>query len=163
MDNRQILSEILVQILGFAIVFFILKKLAWKNLLGTIDHRRQTIEDRFKDIENQKASLADLEKEYAKKLENIEEACRVKIQEASNVGVALARDIQEKARTDAQKMLDRAKAELEHDLAQAKITMRREIVELSGLMAEKVITEKIDPKEHERLVDRFLKELERVN
>ncbi len=163
MDNRQILSEIVVQILGFGVVFFILKQLAWKKLLGAIDHRRETIEQRFAEIDKQKARLVDLEKNYQKKLADIEETARAKIQEASKVGIELARDIQEKARLDAQKLLDRAKAELEQDLASARITMRNEVVEISGLMAEKVIASKLDPKEHERLVDRFLKELQGMN
>ena len=162
MENSQIIKEIIVQILGFAIVFLILRKFAWKNLLGMIDLRRQKIEEGFNSIEKQKKDLEDLEKNYRAKLEHIEQEARVKIQEASNIGVALARDIQEKARVDSQKMIERAKAEIDQDLAKAKLAMRNEIVEVSSLIAEKVLKEKIGEAEHKRLVDDFLKELEKV-
>ena len=162
MDNSHILKEVLVQIFGFVIVFFILKKLAWKNLLGMIDQRRGKIEAGFQDIENQKKSLAQLEKDYRARIENIEQEARVKIQDAANVGMGLARDIQEKARQDAQKMIDRAHAEIQQDIAKARVSMRADLVELSSLISEKIIREKLDAKEHDKLVDQFLKEIQKV-
>ena len=162
MENIHILKEVFVQIAGFAVVFFILKKLAWKNLLGMIDQRREKIESDFKGIEDQKQSLAQLEKDYRARLDNIEQEARVKIQEAANVGIALARDIQDKARQDSQKMIERAHAEITQDIAKARISMRGELVELSGMITEKIIREKLDAKEHEKLVDQFLKDLQKV-
>ncbi len=162
MENIGILKEVAVQILGFAIVFFVLKKLAWTNLLGMIDQRREKIAADFQDIEKQKQGLVQLEKDYRARLENIEQEARTKIQEAANVGVQLARDIQDKARQDAQKLVDRAQAEIAQDIAKARQTMRVELVELSALMTEKVVREKMDAREHERLVDQFLKDLQKA-
>ena len=163
MENINILKEIAVQILGFVIVFLVLKKLAWSNLLGAIDARRQKIEHSFDDIEKQKKSLEALEKDYRARLDKIEETSRVKIQEAANVGVALARDIQSQARTDAEKMVERAKSEIQQDIAKARLSMRDQLVELSALMTEKIVRQKLDAKEHERLVDQFIKDLEKVS
>ena len=162
MDNSHIIKEVIVQIVGFLVVFFVLKKLAWGKLLGAIDARRKTIEDSFLDIEKQKKSLETLEKEYKSRLETIEEASRIKIQEASKIGLSLAKDIQEKARMDSQKMIDRAKAEIDQDLAKAKISMRNDIVALSTLITEKIIHEKLDGPLHQKLVDDFIKEIEKV-
>ena len=54
MENSHIIKEVIVQIIGFLVVFFVLKKLAWGKLLGAIDARRKNIEDSFSDIEKQK-------------------------------------------------------------------------------------------------------------
>lgn len=162
MQNASILKEIIVQILGFAVVFFVLKKLAWTKLLGAIDARKKSIENQFLDIEERNKRLEALEKSYRQKLENIEEEARAKIQEASKIGVELARDIQEKARLESSRMVERAKLEIEQDLQKTKMQMRDEIVEISGLMAEKVIRQKLDAKEHERLVTQFIQDLEKV-
>ena len=162
MGNSQIIKEIIVQILGFGVVFLILKKFAWSNLLGAIDARRQKIEDEFMGIEKQKEGLANLEKNYRQRLESIEQEARVKIQEAANVGIALAKDIQESARQDAQKLIDRAQAEIEQDIEKAKLGFRDDIVSLSSLMTEKILGEKIDEREHAKLVDKFIKDLEKV-
>src|SRR5687768_5487200 len=112
MENQIILAEIAVQLLGFAAVFLILKKVAWSKLLGAIDARRRSIEEGFSDIERRKAAAEDLEKDYRRRLEAIEQEARAKIQEAAAQGQSLARDIQEKARKDAEKMIERAKAEI---------------------------------------------------
>ena len=165
MDTQVILRavpEILTQLLAFLIVLWILKKFAFGPILVVIDQRRKVIEDSFSDIDRKKTDLENLEKEYRRKLEHIEEAARVKIQEAANVGLSLSKDIQEKARIDSQKMIERGRAEIEQDLAKAKLSMRDEIVELSSLMTEKILEEKINPQEHEKLVDKFIKELERI-
>ncbi len=163
MGNKEILSEIIVQILGFGLVFLILKHFAWGKLLGAIDARRKKIGDEFAEIERQKKNLEDLEKDYRKRLDNIEQEARVKIQEASNIGLALARDIQEKARVDSQKLIDRAKAEIDQDLTKAKIGMRNQIVEISTLMAEKILSQKLDSSQNEKLVDQFIQQIERLN
>ena len=162
MDNSHILKEIAVQILGFAVVFLVLKKFAWNNLLGMIDTRRKTIEEAFAAIEQQKKALEQLEKEYKGRLEHIEQEARARIQEASNIGMSLAKDIQDKAREDSQKMYDRTKAEIDQDIVKARISMRNEIVEISTMMTEKILREKLDQKEQEKLVDKFIKELEKI-
>ena len=162
MENGNILKEIAVQILGFGVVFLVLRKFAWKNLLGAIDLRRKKIEDEFSDIAKRKLDLENLEKEYRTKLQRIEEEARVKIQEASNVGLALAKDIQEKAREDSEKLILRAKAEIDQDLAKVKLKMREEIVEISTLISEKVLKEKLSANDHEKLVNDFLRELEQA-
>ena len=162
-NNGQIIKEIIVQILGFGIVFLVLKKFAWGKLLGAIDSRRKSIEDSFLDIEKTKKNLEGLEKEYRQKIERIEQEARLKIQEASKVGIQLARDIQERARMDAEKVISRAHSEIEQDLQKAKIQMRDQIVEISGMLTEKVIHQKLDFKDQEQLVDQFIKDLEKVS
>lgn len=156
------LPEIFTQLLAFWVVFWILKSFAFKPILQIIDARRKKIEEEFTGIDRQKQGLENLEKEYRLKLAKIEDEARVKIQEAAAIGISLARDIQDKARQDAQKMVDRAKAEIDQDIAKARISMRGELVELSALISEKIIRERLNEAEHGKLVDQFLKELQKV-
>ena len=157
-----ILKEVAVQILGFGVVYLVLRKFAWKGLLGAVDQRREKIRSEFDAIEEQKKSLARLEKDYRARLENIEQEARAKIQEAAGIGTALARDIQERARLDAEKMIGRAQAEILQDVEKAKLSMRQEIVDLSSLLAGKILREKLNPKDHEKLIDQFIHDLEKV-
>jgi len=163
MENQRILSEIVVQILGFLIVFWILKRFAWKGLLGVIDKRRQTIADAFASLETKKQDLERLEVEYRSRLSNIEEEARVKIREASLEGQKLAREIQDQARREGQKMVDRAHEEIQRDIVQAKVGLRDQVVDVSALIAEKILREKIDEKEHDRLVKRFIQDIDSID
>ena len=162
MENNRILSEIIVQILGFGVVFFVLKSVAWSKLLGSIDARRKAIEDSFADIEKRKAAADALERDYRTRLERIEQEARQKIQDAANQGAALAKDLQDKARIDAQKLIERAQEEIRQDIAKAKLSMRDDMVELSGLLTEKILQEKLDEGQHRKLVDQFIREIEKV-
>lgn len=160
---QEALPEIFTQLLGFLIVFLILKHFAFKSILGVVDSRRKKIEDSFLEIDRQMKNLEDLEKDYRKKLEHIEQEARAKIQEASAVGVQLARDIQEKARGESQRIIDHARGEIEKELAQARLQLRDEVVGLSGLLTEKIIRQKLNEADHKKLVEQFIKEMEKVS
>lgn len=162
MDNQRIIGEIVVQLLGFAIVFLVLRKFAWSNLLGAIDARRKHIDDAFAEIERKQNDIEALEKRYKEKLEHIEQEARQKIQEAAAQGLVLAKDIQDKARADAQKLIDRARAEIEQDLAKARVKMRDDLVDLSGALTEKILREKLDAQGHKKLVDQFVNEIGKI-
>lgn len=162
MENNRILSEIIVQLIGFAVVFWVLRHFAWSKLLGAIDNRRRTIEDSFADIEKKKSAIDALEKEYRLKLDRIEQEARAKIQEAAAQGQSLSKDIQDKARQDAERIVERAKTEINQDLLKVRQALRSEVVEISTLISEKILKEKLDARGHEKLVEQFLKDLEKV-
>ena len=151
------------QLLGFLIVFFILKKYAFGPVLGILDARRRKIEQEFASIEKQKSDAANLEKEYRSRLDRIEQEARERIQEASKISEGLARDIQERARLDAQRISERTKADIEQEVMKARLSMRNEIVEISSLITEKILREKLDAREQEKLVNQFVKELEKIS
>ena len=156
------LPEMVTQLLGFLIVFFILKTFAFKSILGIIDARKKHIEDELTGVELKKKEIEGLEKEYRRRLEHIDEEARERIQEASKIGLTLAKDIQDKAKADVQKLFDRTHAELKQDITKARLSMRDEIVEISSLITEKILRERLDHKEQGKLVDKFIKELERI-
>ena len=159
---KNALPEMVTQLLGFLIVFFILKKYAFGPVLGILDARRRKIEQEFALIEKQKSDAANLEKEYRSRLDHIEREARERIQEASKISEGLARDIQERARLDAQRISERTKADIEQEVMKARLSMRNEIVEISSLITEKILREKLDAREHEKMIDKFVKELERI-
>ena len=159
---KSYLPEMGTQLLGFLIVFFILKKFAFGPILGIVDARRKKIEDEFADLENRKKGLETLEKEYRVRLDKIENEAREKIQEAAKIGQGLAKDIQEAARVDAKRLFERTQADIEQEIAKGRLSLRNDIIEISTLMTEKVLREKLDAQEQAKLVDKFLKELEKV-
>ena len=160
---KSYIPEMATQLLGFLIVFFILKKFAFASILGAIDARRSKIENEFADIEKKKKGLEELEKDYRLRLDKIEQEAREKIQDASKIGQNLAKDIQDAARLDAKRLFERTQADIEQEIAKGRLSLRNEIVEIATMMTEKVLREKLDAREQEKMVDKFLKELENVS
>lgn len=155
------LSEVVVQLVAFLIVFAVLKKFAWKPLLAVIRSRQERFENEWHEIEKAKQSVAALEKDYRLHLQKIEEEARAKMQEAVQEGRRLAREIQEKARAEAQDSFEKAKTNLELEVEKARISMRHEIAALSIHVAEKILNEKLESAQQEKKAMEILQELEK--
>jgi F-type H+-transporting ATPase subunit b len=155
------LSEVVVQLVAFLIVFGILKKFAWKPLLAIIRSRREKFEDEWHGIEKTKKDVAALEKDYRMHLQKIEEEARAKMQEAIQEGRRLAREIQEKARLESQETFEKAKANIELEIEKARLTLRQEIADLSIRVAEKILMERMDGSQQEKKALEILGELEK--
>lgn len=155
------LSEVVVQLVAFLIVFFTLKRFAWKPLLAIIRSRRERFESEWGGIEKTKQEVAALQKGYLAHLQKIEEEARAKMQEAVQEGRRLAREIQEKARLESQTSFEKAKANIELEVQKARLTLRQEIADLSIRVAEKILTEKMDAAQQEKKALEILGELEK--
>ena len=153
-------QEILTQALAFAILLFILKKLAWKPVLQLLQDRRDKIASSFEEIEKTKAELASLKTEYDKKISYIEEEARAKLEAVVQDGKKLSREIQETARNQAKEILDKAKEDITLEAEKAQDTLRKEIAGIVSQATERLIHEKLTEKKDEELILRFIKELE---
>lgn len=156
------LPEVLVQMIAFLIVFFTIKKFAWKPILALIKARQERFESEWGGIEKTKREVAALQKDYQAHLQKIEEEARAKMQEAILEGRRLAREIQEKARLESQASFEKAKANIELEVQKAKISLRDEVANLSIRVAEKILTEKMDSSQQEKKALEILGELERT-
>ena len=154
------IQEILTQVAGFLVLLFILKKFAWKPILALLETRREKIASGFSEIERAKQELATLRNDYDKRLAQIEEEARAKLQEAIGEGKKLSREIQDSARGQAKELLEKTKSDIELEVAKARVILRKEIANLAFAATERLISEKITDKKDEELITSFIKELE---
>ena len=154
------IQEILTQAFGFAILLFILKRLAWKPMLDLLETRRTKIAHSFDEIEKAKQELATLRSDYEKRLSHIDEEARAKLQEVVQEGKKVAREMQDSARSQAKELLEKAKEDISLETAKARVALRREITSLAFAATERLIQEKMTEKKDEELIASFIKELE---
>ncbi len=152
--------EVLVQLLAFLIVFWTLKKLAWKPILKGLDARKQKIQNELEKIEAAKKDIEKLRLDYAAHLQKIDDEARAKLQEAIDEGRRVSREIQEKARADAQSTFEKAKENLGLEIEKARLVLRREIADLAIHASERIIKEKMtDSKQQDKVLE-IIEELE---
>lgn len=144
MDYRQVMAEIVVQILGFLLALWVLKIFAWKPLLKLLDERRSRIEGSFKEIDVKNIEVAKLREEYTRLIADIEDETRHRIQQAVEEGRKIAGEIQDKARQDARSIIEKAKQDISLELAKAKVELKGEIAHLALSAAEKLIRKELD-------------------
>lgn len=156
-------AEVLVQLVAFLIVFFTLRKFAWGPIQKSLADRREHIRKSIEDVEKARLEMERLKADYELHLKKIEEEARAKMAETLDAGRLIAKEIQEKAREEAQKTFDKTKAALDLEVAKARVTMRREIADISIHVAEKILGDHLsDGKQREKasqLIDQLEKSL----
>ena len=155
-------SEIVAQILSFLLLFFFLRVFLWKRILNLLDERRKKVSSEFQKIEDLQKEAGNLKSEYTTKLNSIEEIAKTKIQEAIDGGRKTADLIIKEADTDAQEIIQSAKADIKYEITKAREELKGQIIDLALKAAEEVIGEKLTPEGDRKLVEGFLKEMDKA-
>ncbi len=155
-------SEIFAQIVGFLLLLFLLRAFAWKKLLKLLDDRRERIASEFKKIEDTQAEIAKLRAEYDKKLSDIDETSRTKIQEAMARAKQLAEEVRESSQRQARKILEKAEESIGIELAKAKEELKNKVIDLTINTTEKIIKEKLTEEKDRKLVSEFIEEIDKA-
>ena len=114
------------------------------------------------EIEKEKGHVAKLTAEYDARLKDIDNERRAKIVEAVEEGKKLAAEVKANAQAEVREMHDKAKADLEREVAKAKVQLRDDMIGMTMSAAEKFIGEKLDNEEHRRLIGNFIDGLEKA-
>jgi len=147
-------------LLSFAIVFFILKKYAWKPVMKMLYEREEGIEKALKEAEKARKSVEKLQSEHDRILN---EACveREKIfREANDIKEKIVSEAREQALVEKDKILNSARIAIEAEKNTAIKEIRNVAADLSLQIAEKIIRRELrnDQKQKE-LVEQMIQEL----
>jgi F-type H+-transporting ATPase subunit b len=154
------IQQVLTQIVAFLIMVWVLKKYAWKPVMGLLDERKQLIQSEFNSIEEQKKSVGMLTEEYNEKLRGIEAESKKQIQEAIVKGREMAHELEQETRAKAVLILNKAQAEVQKEIAEAKEQLKKDVVNLSMHAVEKIIGEKMDSQKDQKLIEDSLQKAE---
>jgi len=155
-------NEIVAQIINFLLLLFVLRIFAWKSLLKVLDERKARIASEMERIEQAKVQMAQFNLDYAKRMSRVEEESRKKIQEAVAEGRRVTDEIRKKAHEEAQDIINNAKANIRHELAQAKEELKDKIIDLTINATQNLVREKITEENDKQLVKEFLDRLDEV-
>lgn len=157
MEALGISANLLItQILNFIILFVLLRLLLYKPVLGMLESRKQKIQESLDYAERVKGDAAEQQKEFDRKLEEARREAQVAATAAAQVGEKEREAILAQARDDARKMIEQAKGQIEYERKQMMSDLREEVVRLSLLAAQKVVSTSLDDKTHRQLVSDFL-------
>ena len=153
------LQQILSQAVTFVLLVVVLKRVAWKPVLGLLDARRAKIEGDLRDAERIKAEMTALQQDYAQRLATIDEEARAKIQQSIQDGRRIASEIQDEARAQAQAVLAKSQETIQLELAKAKVGLRNELADLTTEAVHRLLKEKVTSAHDEKLIGSILDEL----
>lgn len=150
-----------VELIAFAIMFFILAKYIVPPINRAMTNRQDAIRKQFADLDQARDQAKSAEEEFRAQItEARHEAARIR-EEAREQGAAIIAEMREQAQADAARIVEHAHNQLEADRQQAVTSLRAEVGSLATELAGRIVGEALeDQARQSRVVDRFLADLE---
>ena len=146
-------------IITFLLLFYVLAKFAWKPLLGMLEERENLIKTSLNDAETARKELEKINLES----EAIITKARTDAQSILSDGKAAAEKIKDdtvvKAKEEANKIKEEAKLQIKAEKDKAISDIKKEVVDLSISVAEKLINKNISEQDNSSLIEESLKEI----
>ena len=153
------IAQVLLQAFCFYLTYLVLKKYAWKPVLGLIDERNAKIEEGFQSAEAAEKTAGELKDKYEEHMRGVEDEAREKINEAIGEGRRLAEKLVQRAQADAEKTQQQARETVQIELDKARLELKEDVVRMTLAAAEKLVGESMDDDRHRRMVESFVQEL----
>lgn len=154
------IGTIFWMVLGFSIVFFILKKFGWKVILQSLKEREQSIEEALLSAEKARAEMAALSADHDARLKESRAEREAMIAEARKIRAELIEKAKGDASLEADKVMDSARREMENEKRSAMNDIKAQVAELSIEIAEKILRKELSADEkRQALIRDMLDEL----
>jgi F-type H+-transporting ATPase subunit b len=145
------------------IVFFglllILSKYAWGPILSAVEAREKGIQASLDEAAARNEAAAGLLEQHRQQLADARRQANELIAEGKAAGDRVRKDIEEKARSEGQAIVERARAEIERERDAALEMLRKESVDLALAAASRLMGENLDQAKDREFVERYLDEL----
>ena len=147
-------------IVTFLGLLWALKKLAWSPLLEALETRQNAIRKSLDDAQQAKVELERLNAESGHIIQRARVDADAIITQSRSDGDRLREEIRAKARTEADHIVKNAERQIQLKTSRALEQIRREAVDLSVMIASKIIQRNLSKEDNERLIDEALKQVE---
>lgn len=157
--DQQLLNEVIFHGGTVLLLIFILAKLLFNPVRNMLEKRRLEISEEYKTIENNKNEALTLKAKYEEKIANIEQEKTDILEKARKLALHQENKMLKAAKAEADEIKEIAYIEVEREKAAAKDDIRKEIIEVATLMANKFVKASIDDATKAALLENTLNEM----
>ncbi|SFW56939.1 F0F1 ATP synthase subunit B [Cellulophaga fucicola] len=144
----------------FVVFFILLKKFAWKPILGAVKGREEAINDALESAENAKKEMQNLHADNERLLQEARSERDAMLKEAREIKEKIVADAKELSVVEGDKIIAQAKATIESEKKAAVADIKNQVANLSVEIAEKVIKEQLSNKDNQlKLVEDMLADI----
>lgn len=152
-------ENFLIQVIAFAILFFLLSRFAFKPLFGVMEKRRQMVLEQMESAQNNRDEANKYIEEQKQALQQARKEAYDIIEQAKSTGSKQADDILTAARSEANRLKEEALRDIEAEKNKAVAALKAQVSGLSVLIASKIIEKQIDEQSQQQLVEQYLQEV----
>nr|WP_277998755.1 F0F1 ATP synthase subunit B [Moorella sulfitireducens] len=150
------------QVIDLLVVMGVLYILLYKPLGKILADREVKIEGDLRDAATAKEKAQQMLKEYQQQLQDARQEAQAILDRASKMAEETRAEIVARAKEEAGRALEQARAEIEGEKGKALAAIRSEAAALAVLAAGKVLGRTLTPDDQERLAREALDEVERL-
>ncbi|MBP1718810.1 MAG: synthase subunit [Deltaproteobacteria bacterium] len=149
-------SAVIWQIIAFVLLIILLSRFIKKPLASFLSHRQEEVKSAMEQSARKKEEAEALLSEWQRKVDSLNQEVRELHQRIRDDGEAEQKKIVSRAREEGERIRQQAGVIAEQELAKAKAGLKREMVDLSVELAEKLLKEAIKPQDQERLIQEYI-------
>jgi F-type H+-transporting ATPase subunit b len=151
---------LLVNMVGFVLLFLLLRKIYFGPIAKFLDERQQGIRESLEDAERARQEAQAERDRLREELDQIEQTARDHIQQATREAAAARDEIITSARAEAETILARGTDELRREKEKALVEIKDHAADIAVSACEAILRRTLDDDRHRVLVDEFLHDLE---
>lgn len=157
--NLTLLGEILT----FAVLVFVTLKYIWPPLSKAMEERQEKIASGLAAAERGQHDLEIAQKKSAEMLTTAHKNAKVILTQAEKEKINILEIAKENAEKEGSKILSAAQGNIDKEKFIAREAVKKHLAALVMEATTKILEEKIDEKANNRLVDKFIEELEKTS
>jgi F-type H+-transporting ATPase subunit b len=143
----------------FASFIIIFTKFAWKPILGALETRESSIKESMEAAEKAIMRAEQISRDNEAALKQAEAAAQRIRKEAVEEAEAIRTDRIEKAKDEAAKLLDQARATIQAEKKKALEDLRNEVADLAVKSARIILESEIDESKNRKLVNSYINDI----
>ena len=147
-------------IITFLVLLGLLAKFAWKPLLAALDSRQSAIRKSLDDAQLARQELERLNQESTQILNKARVDADQIIARSRGDAERLREDMKQKARAEADAIVKSAERQIQLETARALQQIRTEAVDLSVMIASKLLQRNLTKEDNDRLIEEALKQVD---
>lgn len=151
--------QIIIALINLVVLFLIMKKFLYRPVEKMLKNREDEINGQYEKANSAREEAENTRSEYETRLNGAKLKADNIIKNAKDTADKRSEKIVSDAHDEAAAILARAKTQAELEKARAESEIKDEIVDISSLLAEKMLSREINTDDHKKLIDSFIDEL----
>ena len=153
------LWQILISLANLFLLFLILKRFLFKPVKNVLDKRQSELDESYAAAKEAEEQAEVHRASYESKLAEANARADAILEDAASTAKTRGEKIVAEAKERADGILRTAEMEAELERKKAEAGIKREIVEVSGALAEKMLEREINTEDHRVLIDSFIEKI----
>ncbi len=157
------MNEFVPMLVAFIIIVVVLAKFGWPMFEGIMVRRETTIKENLEKSEAARIESEKLLEEYKQQLADAKMQASMIVADARRSGETLKADIEAKAQSEANAMIEKARVAIEAEKKQAVAQLQGSVADFTVQVAGRVIGESLTDDEHRAIIERYVNEAGSLN